>query len=120
VLNIEFYCFYRRGRPFSPDSPKKKLCISIKKKKKCWESDNESPSEDENDVDVTELEPEIPIPYDPTKARNLMTRCEKHSKIMKPVDASEKWESQIIRFLNLVKFDGFTFTRWVMSRRSKT
>jgi len=79
-------------RKGSPLSPVKRPLTPVKK---CWESDVEE--ETELDVDVVGVEAELPIPYDPTKARNLMTQCEKHSMIMKPIDSDENWESQIVR-----------------------
>jgi hypothetical protein len=84
--------FYRKGSPLSPVKGQG----FVTPPRKCWESHEDSDGDLE--IDVEEVEPETQVPYEATKAKNLMMQCEKHAAIMKSGDADDKWESQIMRY----------------------
>lgn len=78
------------GPPPVPQAPKRCSTPS----KKYWEVHDET----EEDVDVVgSPTPGEVIPYDGTKAKNLMLQCDKHSKIIKATDEDDDWEEQIVR-----------------------
>jgi len=88
----------RRGNASSPAPNLSKRCATPTKR--YWDVHEEIDTE----VDVLSLQPQPVIPYDAVKARNLMTQCEKHALVIKPVDAQENWEDHIVRYENIIKF----------------
>lgn len=63
--------------------------------KRYWDAHEET--DDEIDIETVDPDPGESIPYDPSKARNLMQQCEKHSKIIKGGEDDDNWENQIVK-----------------------
>ena len=48
-------------------------------------------------IDVQQVSPPPALPYDLSKARNLMNECERHANLVRTEDVGQDWEDHITR-----------------------